>query len=52
MLMRRVYKEPFPVERVLAELKMGRGRQFDPSLADVAIRWIQECPDRIIRPKD
>jgi diguanylate cyclase (GGDEF)-like protein/putative nucleotidyltransferase with HDIG domain len=50
MLMRRVYKEPFPVERVIGELRNGRGKQFDPALADVAIQWMQVNPEKIIRP--
>jgi diguanylate cyclase (GGDEF)-like protein len=52
MLMRRVYKEPFPISRVLEELQKGRGTQFDPALADVAGKWIQDNPDKIIRPQD
>ena len=52
MLMRRVYKEPFPIERLLAELRKGRGTQFDPALADVACQWIQDNPDKIIQPRE
>ena len=51
MLMRRVYKEPFPVERVLAELGKGRGTQFPPHLADIAIQWMQANPDKVIQPE-
>ncbi len=52
MLMRRTYKEPFPVERVLAELQRGMGTQFDPDLAKAAIEWMTANPDRIILAED
>ncbi len=49
MLMRRTYKEPFPLSRVLDELERGKGKQFDPTLAEVAIEWLQAHPDRVIQ---
>ena len=51
MLMRRTYKEPFPVEKVLSELRSGRGRQFAPAFADAAVEWLTINPDRIIQPR-
>jgi putative two-component system response regulator len=35
LVSRRVYKDPVPLERALAEIKEGRGTQFDPDLVDV-----------------
>lgn len=32
--MRRPYKEPWPLDRILAELREGAGRHFDPSLIE------------------
>lgn len=32
--MRRPYKEPWPLERILTELRQGAGRHFDPSLVE------------------
>jgi len=49
MLMRRTYKEPFPLSRVLDELSKGKGGQFDPTLAEAAIQWLEGHPDRVIQ---
>ncbi|MDX1505672.1 MAG: HD domain-containing phosphohydrolase, partial [Spongiibacter sp.] len=32
---RRVYKEPWPMEKVIAYFKDQRGKQFDPALVDI-----------------
>lgn len=44
MLSPRVYKEPFPLVRVRRELKINAGRQFDPSITNMALRWLDESP--------
>ncbi|NLF33006.1 MAG: HD domain-containing protein, partial [Planctomycetes bacterium] len=49
MLMRRTYKEPFPLSRVLDELVKGKGTQFDPALAEAAIQWLHRHPERVIQ---
>ncbi|MFW6155648.1 MAG: HD domain-containing phosphohydrolase [Planctomycetota bacterium] len=49
MLMRRTYKEPLPLPQVLEELSKGRGTQFDPVLAEAAIQWLEDHPDRVIQ---
>ncbi len=51
MLMRRVYKEPFAIPRVLDELSKGRSSRFDPKLADLAIHWLKANPAKVIVPK-
>jgi len=50
MLMRRTYKQPYPVRRVLSELADGKATQFAPDLADAAIQWVAEHPERLIQP--
>lgn len=50
MLMRRTYKEPFGVHRVLEELQAGRGSQFQPIVADAASEWLIENADRLSQP--
>ncbi|MFP4104462.1 MAG: HD domain-containing phosphohydrolase [Phycisphaerae bacterium] len=50
MLMRRTYKEPFPVEKVLDELERGSETQFDPEIALAARDWVQQHPEMLIQP--
>ena len=50
MLMKRTYKDAYSVERMLAELESSSGTQFDPQLAQVAIRWCRQNPERLILP--
>lgn len=38
----RSYRKALSVERAVAELKAGKGTQFDPHLVDVAVRLIQK----------
>jgi len=40
MLSPRCYKDAMTVERVIGELDAGRGRQFDPDVADAAIAYL------------
>lgn len=42
MTARRPYKNPLPVEYAVEELRKNRGTQFDPELADVFIRMVEE----------
>ncbi len=41
MLSLRSYKKTFPTARVISELRRGRGTQFDPIIAKVAVHWLQ-----------
>lgn len=50
MLHRRVYKEAFPVQRVLKELADCAGTQFDPAIAAAAIEWSNKNPGNLILP--
>lgn len=42
----RTYKAAFPVERTITQLIDGRGQQFDPDIADHAVRWLQANSQR------
>jgi len=42
MVSARTYKEPYPKEKVRAELEQGRGTQFDPELADILLAIMDE----------
>lgn len=42
MTSRRVYKEPYPVEKALGILKEASGKQFDPELAELFIKEFTE----------
>jgi putative nucleotidyltransferase with HDIG domain len=50
MLSPRSYKNSYSVERVCSELIHGRGVQFDPVVADIAIAWLKHSPDEAIAP--
>jgi len=50
MFSRRSYKADLTLDEVLEEFHRGRGTQFDPELADLAIRWLLDNPDLIIQP--
>jgi putative nucleotidyltransferase with HDIG domain len=50
MLSPRTYKGSYSVDRVCSELLHGRGVQFDPVVADVAIAWLKHSPDEAIAP--
>jgi len=50
MLMKRVYKDAFPVERVLGELEQCSGAQFDPRVAAAALDWCHTFPEKLILP--
>jgi len=42
MLSARSYKAAYDVERVGQELRTGAGRQFDPAVTTVALRWLKD----------
>ncbi len=42
MATRRVYKEPYPKEKIISEFERCKGIQFDPNIADVVIKLINE----------
>jgi putative nucleotidyltransferase with HDIG domain len=44
----RSYKQPYPLERQIEQLVSGRGRQFDPDVADAAVAWLQSSPRPVL----
>jgi len=42
MATRRVYKDPYPKEKIISEFERCKNTQFDPKMADVVIKLIQE----------
>ncbi len=52
MLMRRVYKEAYPLEKVFAEFIRCSGSQFDPQLVTVMLDWSDKHGDRIVTADD
>jgi putative two-component system response regulator len=42
LISRRHYKDAFPLEQVLTIIRAGRGRQFDPDVADAFLEGIDE----------
>lgn len=42
MATRRVYKDPYPKEKIISEFERCKGTQFDPAMADVVIKLISE----------
>ncbi len=47
MLSPRSYKNAYPLERVTDELRLGAGKQFDPNVAEVALRWLRCSSTRL-----
>jgi putative nucleotidyltransferase with HDIG domain len=50
MLMERTYKTAYPVDKALGELARCEGTQFDPALAEVALRWCRWNSEQLILP--
>lgn len=48
MICPRSYKRGLRLDEVAAELRRCRGTQFDPEVADVALRWITDYPDQVV----
>ena len=42
MATKRVYKEPYPKEKIISEFERCKGIQFDPEIADVVIQLIKD----------
>ena len=42
MATRRVYKDPYPKEKIISEFERCKGIQFDPKMAEVVIKLIEE----------
>ena len=42
MATRRVYKDPYPKEKIISEFERCKEIQFDPHMADVVIKLIKE----------
>lgn len=42
MATRRVYKDPYPKEKIISEFERCKNIQFDPTIADVVIKLIKE----------
>jgi putative two-component system response regulator len=42
MSARRPYREPLTREEILRELEQGRGKQWDPTIVDAAVRLLEE----------
>ena len=52
MFSARSYKPPYPIDRVRAELQAGAGTQFDPNVAEAALRWLDERPNAARNPEE
>ncbi len=52
MTSKRSYREPLTQDKVRLELVNGKGSQFDPALADIMIKIIDEDKDYDLRQKD
>jgi diguanylate cyclase (GGDEF)-like protein len=44
MLSPRTYKAPYDIDRVRSEFVVAAGRQFDPTVTEVTLRWLTEAP--------
>lgn len=47
MLSPRSYKKAYSLERVTEELRLGAGKQFDPAVAETALRWLRSEPHQL-----
>jgi len=52
MLSRRSYKRGYTVAQVITELEKGRGKQFDPTVVDVAVSWLRRSPEDVFRCRE
>lgn len=48
MMSPRCYKRGFELSKVIAELRSGRGIQFDPVVAEAAIAWLEDEPQCVV----
>ena len=52
LLSRRPYKEPWPLEDALAELRRGRGAHFDPVVVDAFLAMVEELDPLLLAPHE
>ena len=52
LICKRVYKEPWPVDKIIEMFKESRGKDFDPEVVDVFLRVKDEMIDVSIRLDD
>lgn len=52
LICRRVYKDPWPIEKIVAMFKEGRGKEFDPDIVDVFLKVKDEMVDVSIKFDD
>lgn len=50
MLMKRTYKQAYPLAQVIEELSRNAGRQFEPALVGQTLDWINRNPSLLILP--
>jgi response regulator RpfG family c-di-GMP phosphodiesterase len=50
MLMRRSYREAYPVEKMIDELIRCAGTQFDPRIAAAAVLWCRHNAEKLVLP--
>ncbi len=46
----RTYKRPYGIDRVREELVVGAGQQFDPTVTDLTLQWLEEAPNLLHSP--
>jgi response regulator RpfG family c-di-GMP phosphodiesterase len=52
LICKRVYKDPWPVEKILAMFVEGRGKDFDPQVVDAFLKVKNEMVDVSVRLDD
>ncbi len=52
LLSRRPYKEPWPLEDALAELRRERGKHFDPKVADAFLALVDDLDPGLLEAHD
>jgi response regulator RpfG family c-di-GMP phosphodiesterase len=48
MLVGRAHRDPYSVDKMLGQLRLGAGKQFDPEVAAMATQWCRENTDSLI----
>jgi hypothetical protein len=43
----RSYKPRYSLERIREELRACAGKQWDPTVVEAAIDWLDDCPDAL-----
>jgi response regulator RpfG family c-di-GMP phosphodiesterase len=52
LLSGRPYKDPWPHEEALAELRRERGRQFDPAVVDAFLAIVDDLEPKLLAPSE